>query len=144
MYRVFISTRSKVELTFCSSIKSKNSSFTLGSSPAKEAKEIMKSLRADDVDTVKLATFSLKLLLKDREFLNHFIKLGGFFVLQEIILISDSNTLAYSLLALQTLLILQLEIETEAAGGLDNTFYSRLVEIIGIKFSSSRSFFDFS
>lgn len=113
--------------------------FTLGSSPAREAYDLVESLESDDLDTLKLATFSLKILLKEEEFTSEFLRLAGFQRLIEVVNITEGNTLAYALLALQTLLVL--EMGDAAAGELDHLFYARIVEIIGTRKFSSGDFF---
>ncbi|GAA5979861.1 hypothetical protein JCM5350_005522 [Sporobolomyces pararoseus] len=80
--------------------------FTLGSSPQIEAIETIEKLSSnlqDDPLTsssqLKLTTFSLKTLIKDRDFLKEFLseKRDGWKVLEEVVENSNGNTLAYAL-----------------------------------------------
>lgn len=76
---------------------------------------------------IKLATFSLRNLIKERAFLGEFLARGGLEALQEVIQRSTGNTLAYSLLSLQNLL----DLEDGGWEGLSPQFAARIVEIIG-------------
>ncbi|CEQ43109.1 SPOSA6832_05004, partial [Sporobolomyces salmonicolor] len=100
--------------------------FTLGSSPTIEAVEMVDKLSSGEASVLKLATFSLRTLIKERAFLTEFITRGGLEALQEVIRRSSGNTLAYSLLSLQNLL----ELEESGWTGLQSGFIGRIVEII--------------
>ncbi|GAA5923740.1 hypothetical protein JCM1841_002029 [Sporobolomyces salmonicolor] len=100
--------------------------FTLGSSPTIEAVEMVDKLSSGEASVLKLATFSLRTLIKERAFLTEFIARGGLEALQEVIRRSSGNTLAYSLLSLQNLL----ELEESGWTGLQSGFIGRIVEII--------------
>lgn len=80
-----------------------------------------------DAATLKLATFSLRNLIKERAFLDEFLRRGGFDALQEVIKRATGNTLAYSLLSLQNLM----DLEERGWEGLEDGFVARIVEIIG-------------
>ncbi|GAA5950878.1 hypothetical protein JCM21900_000360 [Sporobolomyces salmonicolor] len=104
----------------------KGNHFTLGSSPTIEAVEMVDKLSSGEASVLKLATFSLRTLIKERAFLTEFIARGGLEALQEVIRRSSGNTLAYSLLSLQNLL----ELEESGWTGLQSGFIGRIVEII--------------
>ena len=80
-----------------------------------------------DPPTLKLATFSLRTLIKERAFLTEFLRHGGVDALQEVIKQSSGNTLAYALGGMQSLM----EVEDRGWEGLEDGFVSRIVEIIG-------------
>jgi len=80
-----------------------------------------------DAATLKLATFSLRNLIKERAFLDQFLRRGGLDALQEVIKRATGNTLAYSLLSMQNLM----DLEERGWEGLDDGFAARIVEIIG-------------
>ena len=69
--------------------------FRLVPSPAVEAMEMVENLNA--TGNRKLATFSLRTLLKEQEFADQFLAQNGFAVLQQVILQESGNILAYSL-----------------------------------------------
>ncbi|GAA6032241.1 hypothetical protein JCM8097_007140 [Rhodosporidiobolus ruineniae] len=100
--------------------------FDLCSSPTIEAVEMVDKLHSSEPSVVKLATFSLRTLIKERAFLNQFIARGGLEALQDVIRRSTGNTLAYSLLSLQNLL----ELDEGGWTGLERSFVARIVEII--------------
>lgn len=77
-------------------------------------------------DQLKLATFNLRTLIKERPFLTEFLKRGGFECLAAVITKETGNVLAYSLLSMQTLM----DLENRGWEGLDKTFVPRLVQII--------------
>ncbi|GAA5988208.1 hypothetical protein JCM11641_001613 [Rhodosporidiobolus odoratus] len=104
----------------------KGNVFDLCSSPTIEAVEMVDKLSSSEPAVLKLATFSLRTLIKDRAFLDEFIARGGLDALQEAIRKSSGNTLAYSLLSLQNLL----ELEASAWTSLEKSFIARIVEII--------------
>ncbi|GAA5852412.1 hypothetical protein JCM8547_006773 [Rhodosporidiobolus lusitaniae] len=104
----------------------KGNVFDLCSSPTIEAVEMVEKLSSTEPSVVKLATFSLRTLIKERAFLSEFIVRGGLEALQNVIRRSGGNTLAYSLLSLQNLL----ELEENGWTGLERSFVARIVEII--------------
>ncbi|GAA5889682.1 hypothetical protein JCM5296_002430 [Sporobolomyces johnsonii] len=104
----------------------KGNHFTLGSSPTIEAVEMVDKLSSGEASVLKLATFSLRTLIKERAFLTEFIARGGLEALQEVIRRASGNTLAYSLLSLQNLL----ELQESGWTGLQSGFIGRIVEII--------------
>ena len=69
--------------------------FRLVPSPAVEAQEMVENLKA--TGNRKLATFSLRTLLKETEFADQFLLQNGFAVLQQVILQESGNILAYAL-----------------------------------------------
>ncbi|BGP49709.1 hypothetical protein JCM10450v2_005614 [Rhodotorula kratochvilovae] len=100
--------------------------FQLVSSPLLEAVEMVDKLSTSEPSALKLATFSLRTLIKERAFLAEFVARGGVDALQKVIRRSAGNTLAYALLSLQNLL----ELEDNGWMGLDRGFVARIVEII--------------
>ncbi|GAA5998566.1 uncharacterized protein JCM10292_002788 [Rhodotorula paludigena] len=104
----------------------KATTFTLVSSPMLEAVEMVDKLSSGEASVLKLATFSLRSLIKERAFLAEFIARGGVDALQEVIRRSSGNTLAYALLSLQNLL----ELEESGWVGLERSFVARIVDII--------------
>lgn len=76
---------------------------------------------------LKLATFSLRSLILERAFLNEFLVRGGFDALQDVIIRAGGNTLAYSLLSMQSML----ELEDRGWSSLLDGFAGRIVDIIG-------------
>lgn len=84
-------------------------------------------LKSSEANVVKMGTFSLKTLIRENGFLSEFLNRGGFQALQQVIHKSAGNTLAYALLSMQGLL----DLEQRGWAGLDSSFISRLVEIIG-------------
>ncbi|GAA6003725.1 hypothetical protein JCM10207_003565 [Rhodosporidiobolus poonsookiae] len=104
----------------------KGNTFDLCSSPTIEAVEMVEKLTSGEQSVVKLATFSLRTLIKERAFLSEFIARGGLEALQEVIRRTTGNTVAYSLLSLQNLL----ELEENGWTGLERSFVARIVEII--------------
>ncbi|KAI5474607.1 engulfment and cell motility protein 1 [Pseudohyphozyma bogoriensis] len=97
----------------------------LTSSPTLEAVEMVEKLNSGEPSVIKLATFSLKTLIKEQGFLNEFLARGGLDALQEVIRKSSGNTLAYALLSIQNLIS-----EDRGWEGLDDDFAARIVEII--------------
>lgn len=91
-----------------------------------EAAEMVEKLQSGEASVLKLATFSLRSLITERAFLDHFLICGGLEVLQELIMRVSGNTLAYSLLSLQSMLDLQ----DSGWSGLQDPFCGRIVEII--------------
>ncbi|GAA6026054.1 hypothetical protein JCM11491_003533 [Sporobolomyces phaffii] len=86
--------------------------FTLGSSPTIEAVETIDKLAAaitpgltsdDTRAALKLATFSLKTLVKDPAFLDAFLARGGLAHLERVATTTAGNTLAYSLVVVRDL-----------------------------------------
>jgi engulfment/cell motility protein 1 len=102
-------------------------SFVLTSSPTIEAAEMVEKLNSGELATLKLATFSLRNLIKEKAFLSEFLNRGGLKALQQVIQKSSGNTLAYSLLTFQNLM----ELEEPNHQALEPGFVERLVEIIG-------------
>ncbi|ORY63657.1 ELMO/CED-12 family-domain-containing protein [Leucosporidium creatinivorum] len=100
--------------------------FNLCPSPSLEASQMVDKLLSFDAATLKLATFSLRNLIKERAFLDEFLRRGGLEALQEVIKRATGNTLAYSLLSLQTLM----DLEERGWEGLEDGFVARIVEII--------------
>lgn len=76
---------------------------------------------------LKLATFSLRTLIRERAFLDEFLRRGGMDALQEVIKRATGNTLAYSLLSMQSLM----DLDDRGWEQLEDGFVSRIVEIIG-------------
>ncbi|GAA5907328.1 uncharacterized protein JCM6883_001171 [Sporobolomyces salmoneus] len=112
--------------------------FTLCSSPTIEAVETIDKLSSSssssstsggggDQKGLKLATFSLKTLIKDEDFLKEFLKRDGFNVLEGVVERTNGNTLAYALNVVRDLTRIQgLEIWRKFSRG----FGRRLVEIV--------------
>ncbi|KAK4051977.1 hypothetical protein OIO90_004507 [Microbotryomycetes sp. JL221] len=100
--------------------------FTLCSNPTIEAAEMVDKLNTAETSVRKLATFSLRTLIKERVFLEEFVKRGGVAALQQVIQSSTGNTLAYALLSMQHLM----ELEDRAWQDVDSQFVARIVEII--------------
>ncbi|KDE05624.1 hypothetical protein MVLG_03996 [Microbotryum lychnidis-dioicae p1A1 Lamole] len=101
-------------------------SFALGPSPVIEAVEVVDKLRSSDTAAVKLATFSLRTLIKEPAFLTAFINRGGMGAIQDVIKGSTGNTLAYALLSSQQLL----ELDARGSHSLGKDFIAKLVQII--------------
>lgn len=111
--------------------KSKNV-FTLCSSPTIEAVETIDKLSSTlptDLPQLKLATFSLKTLIKDPDFLQEFLKRDGLDILEKVVERTGGNTLAYSLNVVRDLCTSRVRegIWKEFSNG----FVKRLVEIVG-------------
>ena len=98
----------------------------LTSSPTIEAAEIVEKLASGQASILKLATYSLRTLVKEHAFLTEFLHRGGLAALQEVIRKATGNTLAYALLSMENLI-------TDDRGweGLESDFVARVVEIIG-------------
>lgn len=125
-----------------SSASSTNQSnvFELGSSPLIEAAEMIEKLESTSTSTnlsqLKLATFSLRTLIKEPEFLQEFVARGGWESLKRVVETTSGNTLAYGLKSLQTMLELDRDKGWER---LEFEFVDRLVEIVGtLLFSFAR------
>lgn len=104
------------------------SRFTLCSSPNIEAAEMVEKLSdSSEASVVKLASFSLRTLVKERTFLDEFLARGGLRALQAVIGRSSGNTLGYSLLSMQSVM----DLEETGWEGLEAGFVGRVVEIIG-------------
>ncbi|KAI8824188.1 ELMO/CED-12 family-domain-containing protein [Fimicolochytrium jonesii] len=74
-------------------------------SPALMAAEMARDLTPEDDQAVlKRSIFLLQKYLKEDEFVDEFVTLGGPEKLQDIIITSEGNTLAYALTSLQTLM----------------------------------------
>ncbi|KAK4706042.1 hypothetical protein P7C70_g158, partial [Phenoliferia sp. Uapishka_3] len=103
----------------------KGQGFVLTSSPTIEAAEIVEKLSSGQPSILKLATYSLRTLVKEGAFLTEFLARGGLGALQDVIRKSGGNTLAYALLSMENLI-------TEERGweGLESDFVKRIVEII--------------
>lgn len=101
--------------------------FNLCLSPRLEATQMVEKLLSFEPPILKLATFSLRTLIKERVFLTEFLRHGGLDALQEVIKRTSGNTLAYSLLCMQSLM----DLEDRGWEGLEDGFVSRIVEIIG-------------
>ena len=97
------------------------SGFRLVPSPAVEAQEMLQDLKA--TGNRRLATFSLRTLLKEREFTDEFRIQGGFALLQQVILQETGNILAYSLNSF-------LAIESSPQERIEPALIPRLVQII--------------
>lgn len=79
--------------------------FKLCSSPTIEAVEMVDKLTSRDEKTLKMATYTLQRLIRDKPFYDEFIQRGGVEELVSIILIlNSSNTLAYALTCIQNLI----------------------------------------
>ena len=87
----------------------------------------MEKLRSHEASVVKLASFSLRTLVKERTFLYEFLARGGLAALQRVIMRCSGNTLGYALLSMQTVM----DLEETGWEGLDAGFVGRVVEIIG-------------
>lgn len=87
---------------------------------------MVEKLQSGEASVLKLATFSLRSLITERAFLDEFQLRGGFDALQEVIKRATGNTLAYSLLSLQSML----DLEDRGWAGLHDGFAARIVEII--------------
>ncbi|KAM0786337.1 hypothetical protein ACM66B_001810 [Microbotryomycetes sp. NB124-2] len=98
--------------------------FTLCSNPTIEAAEMVDKLNSGETATLKLATFSLRTLIKERAFLDEFVNRRGLDALQQVINNTSGNTLAYALLSMQQL------IEARGALGVKPDFTARIVDII--------------
>ncbi|KAM0754890.1 hypothetical protein T439DRAFT_309736 [Meredithblackwellia eburnea MCA 4105] len=99
--------------------------FILTSSPTIEAAELVDKLTSQQPSILKLATYSLRSLVKEDAFLQEFIARGGLAALQEVIRTATGNTLAYALVSMENLV-------TEDRGwqGLEMDFVNRIVDII--------------
>ncbi|TPX57439.1 hypothetical protein PhCBS80983_g03831 [Powellomyces hirtus] len=81
------------------------SNLKLVPSPALMAADIIKNLTPeDDQSLLKRTIFLLQKYLKEDEFVDEFIVLGGLEKLQDVIITAQGNTLAYALTSLQTLM----------------------------------------
>lgn len=111
---------------------SKKNVLMLTSTPEMEAIETIDKLSStSSLPTLKLATFSLKTMIKDQEFRIEFLKKrNGWIVLQQVVERSGGNTLAYALTAARDTLELE---PTEAKRACRKEFTCKLVEIIGKK-----------
>lgn len=79
--------------------------FKLCSSPTIEAVEMVDKLTSRDEKTLKMATYTLQRLIRDKPFYDEFIQRGGVEELVAIILLlNSSNTLAYALTSIQNLI----------------------------------------
>ncbi|KAJ3179798.1 hypothetical protein HDU87_002366 [Geranomyces variabilis] len=77
----------------------------LVASPALMAADMIENLTPeDDQSLLKRTIFLLQKYLKEDEFVDEFIALGGLDKLQDIIITAQGNTLAYALTSLQTLM----------------------------------------
>ncbi|KAK4050272.1 hypothetical protein OIV83_003593 [Microbotryomycetes sp. JL201] len=94
--------------------------------PTIEAAEMVEKLNSGETATLKLATFSLRTLIKERAFLDEFVNRGGLEALQHVIKHSSGNTLAYALLSMQQLM----ELEGRGWQGVKPDFTARIVDII--------------
>ncbi|KAL8276486.1 hypothetical protein RQP46_011087 [Phenoliferia psychrophenolica] len=99
--------------------------FVLTSSPTIEAAEIVEKLASGQASILKLATYSLRTLVKERAFLTEFLARGGLASLQEVIRRATGNTLAYALLSMENLIT-----DDRGWDGLESDFVTRVVEII--------------
>ncbi|GAA5933624.1 uncharacterized protein JCM15063_001364 [Sporobolomyces koalae] len=102
--------------------------FTLCSSPTIEAVETIDKLASTSSEPaqVKLATFSLRTLIKDPDFLREFLDRNGLDVLEQVVSRVTGNTLAYALNVVSSLLELEPDIWTR----LSPTLVHRLIEIV--------------
>jgi len=79
--------------------------FKLCSSPTIEAAEMVDKLSSRDEKILKMATYTLQRLIRDKPFYDEFLRRGGFEELVSITLILDGgNTLAYTLTCIQNLI----------------------------------------
>ena len=76
----------------------------LVSSPSLEAGRILEDLSSNDILILKKATFLLQKYIKEVEFADQFLFLGGLRKLEDVIEKSEGNTLAYALTSLQNLM----------------------------------------
>lgn len=132
-------------LLLSSSNKNQKNVFTLCSSPTIEAVETIDKLSSASETPggsgggggLKLATFSLKTLIKDRDFLTEFLKRDGFKVLQGVVERTSGNTLAYALNVVRDLTKMDDEapdkddVKGDFWKDFSSTFVEKLVEIVG-------------
>ena len=79
--------------------------FKLCSSPTIEAVEMVDKLSSRDDKTLKMATYTLQRLIRDKPFYDEFLKRGGLEELVSIVmLLEGGNTLAYALTCVQNLI----------------------------------------
>ncbi|OUM64854.1 hypothetical protein PIROE2DRAFT_8242, partial [Piromyces sp. E2] len=76
----------------------------LVASPAIEAADTVRNMKSFDEGTVKRTIFMLQKYIKEVEFVDEFITLGGLAYLQRTIMNCQGNTLAYALNSLQNLM----------------------------------------
>ncbi|ORX52908.1 hypothetical protein BCR36DRAFT_582317 [Piromyces finnis] len=76
----------------------------LVASPAIEAADTVRNMKSFDEGTVKRTIFMLQKYIKEVEFVDEFIVLGGLSYLQRTIMNCQGNTLAYALNSLQNLM----------------------------------------
>lgn len=101
--------------------------FKLCSSPTIEAVEIVDKLSSRDDRVLKMATYSLQRLIREKPFSDEFIKRGGFEELMNITMALDGgNTLAYTLTSVQNLI----ETCREGWETLDAGFIRKVVNIL--------------
>ncbi|GAA5839738.1 hypothetical protein JCM5353_000118 [Sporobolomyces roseus] len=105
----------------------------LGSSPEIEAIETLDklSLNTSSLPTLKLATFSLKTLIKDKEFRKEFLdRRNGWETLIQVVGRTNGNTLAYALNVVRDVL----ELDTNGGGKnkikCESRFVKRVMEIV--------------
>ena len=102
--------------------------FYLEPAPTVEAAEMVDKLGSDDKAVVKRTVFALRSLVKERgTFIDEFISQRGLDALQNVVLSSSANTLAYALVSLQNLM----ELEERGWQGIHDPFVSRLIHIVG-------------
>ncbi|KAK0555177.1 hypothetical protein OC846_001057 [Tilletia horrida] len=106
---------------------SAGTSFKLCSSPMIEAVEMVDKLSSRDERTLKMATYTLQRLIRERAFTLEFLRRGGLVELINIIRTSTSgNTLAYALASCQNLL----ETMDEGWEYLPEEFIAKIVKIV--------------
>lgn len=97
--------------------------FKLCSSPTIEAAEMVDKLSSRDEKALKMATYSLQRLVRDKPFYDEFLHRGGLEELVSITMLLDSgNTLAYALTCIQNLM----ECRDERSSGLGSDFIRKV------------------
>lgn len=101
--------------------------FKLCSSPTIEAVEMVDKLSSRDDRVLKMATYTLQRLIRERAFSAEFLRRGGLDELMEITkTFSGGNTLAYTLTSIQNLM----ESSDEGWEGLDGAFIKKVVNTL--------------
>jgi len=115
----------------------------LGSSPEIEAIETLDKLSpTSSLPTLKLATFSLKTLIKDKEFRGEFLeRRNGWETLMDVVERSSGNTLAYALNVVRD--VLELDQEGGGKRKCEKEFVKRIVEIVGEHSTPAKALFPF-
>ncbi|PWN49241.1 hypothetical protein IE53DRAFT_155849 [Violaceomyces palustris] len=103
------------------------SNFKLCSSPTIEAVEMVDKLSSRDDRVLKMATYTLQRLIREKPFSDEFIRRGGLKELVSIILsLNSGNTLAYALTSCQNLM----ESTEQGWEILDGSFIAKVVNIL--------------